>query len=124
MVRPVVSSAIDDDAGSATVFLAFAVAILMALTVAGVQLGSAMIARQQAENAADLGALAGAALIFSGEAAACAKAGATVTRGGASLESCRTDGLDLLIEVSVAAGFLGGRAPAKARAGPVGVTVG
>lgn len=113
------ASAGTPEAGSATVFVAVAGSVLLVLSVIGVQLGSAMVARHRAESAADLGALAGASQILAGVSVACERATIVAAAGGARLDSCVQDGLDLMVMVSVPAGFLGGRATARARAGPV-----
>ncbi len=107
------------EAGSATVFVAVAGSVLLVLSVVGVQLGAAMVARHRAESAADLGALAGASQILAGAEVACQRATVIAGLGGARLDSCVQEGLDLLVVVSVPTGFLGGRATARARAGLV-----
>ena len=107
------------DQGVSTVFACLSVVLMMAVTVLAIRLGGAMLARQQAETAADLGALAGAAGILSGADAACAMASAVVTANRASMTSCHADGLDLLVEVQMPAPAWGGMASAPARAGPV-----
>jgi secretion/DNA translocation related TadE-like protein len=107
------------DAGVSTVFACLAVGLFMAVTVIGIRLGGAMLARQQAETAADLGALAGAADILRGPGAACATAGEVVAANHGSMTSCAADGLDLLVTVEVSAPAWGSNASARARAGPV-----
>ncbi len=107
------------DFGVSTVFACLAVGLMMAVTVIGIRLGGAMLARQQAETAADLGALAGAARILQGSGAACAAAGRLVTANLGTMASCTVVGLDLLVEVHVPAPAWGGTASAHARAGPV-----
>jgi secretion/DNA translocation related TadE-like protein len=102
-----------------TIFGCLSVGLLLAVTIVAVRLGGAMLARQQAETAADLGALAGAAQILHGSAAACAAAGRVVTANSATMTSCTADGLDVLVEVDARAPALGGIALAHARAGPV-----
>ncbi|MGI8590396.1 MAG: pilus assembly protein TadG-related protein [Nakamurella sp.] len=54
------------DAGMATVFTALAIGVLILVAGIGLRIGGAVLARQQAETAADLGALAGAAHIWRG----------------------------------------------------------
>ena len=107
------------DAGVSTVFACLAVGLFMAVTVIGIRLGGAMLARQQAETAADLGALAGAATILRGASAACATAGDVVAANHGSMTSCAADGLDLRVAVQVPAPAWGSSASARARAGPV-----
>ncbi len=104
--------------GVSTVFACAAVALLMAVTALAIRLGGATLARQQAETAADLGALAGASRIVQGSAAACALAREVVTVNRASMASCVTDGLDLMVEVHVPVQIWNANASAHARAGP------
>ncbi|MFI7675132.1 Rv3654c family TadE-like protein [Actinophytocola sp. NPDC049390] len=79
---------------------------------------SAVVARHQAEGAADLAALAAAVTVADGERAACAEARWVVERMGGVLRSCRLSGWDALVEVVVAFGPFGSAA-GRARAGPV-----
>lgn len=106
------------DEGVSTIFACLAVCLMIVVTALGIRLGGAILARQQAENAADLGALAGAAAIMSGQTAACARAGQVVSANAGSMTACAADGLDLLVQVQVAVAW-GGAATAHARAGPV-----
>lgn len=106
------------DQGSATVVGAVAVLAMLSIVVVVVQLGAAAIARHRAGSAADLAALAGASVAVRGTGVACGRAAELVVAGGARLESCRVDGLDVLVTVSVGAGLLNRRANARARAGP------
>ena len=98
-------------------FVALAVGVLMVVAGLGIRLGGAMIARERAETAADLGALAGAAKVLQGAGVACARAGAVVSINGGSMASCTVDGFDVLVEARV--GTWGGSASGRARAGPV-----
>ena len=109
----------DRDEGVSTVFGAMMVGLLIVVTGVCVRLGGAMLARQQAETAADLGALAGAAEILRGPDAACAEVARVVTANRARLVSCVVDGFDVLVRAEVAAPAFGGTAAARARAGPV-----
>lgn len=95
--------------------------VLLSAGMAGALLGAALVARHQAQTAADLGALAGAGHAVAGEPTACARAAALVAANGARLTDCRLDGLDLVVTVAVSAPAVGaGRvATATARAGPV-----
>lgn len=99
----------------------FCAMALIAVTVLVLQVGAATLARQRAETAADLGALAGAAAALGGAQAACDAAAAVAAANGAAVRHCATDGADVLVEVraDVAVGPLGRRAEARARAGPV-----
>jgi secretion/DNA translocation related TadE-like protein len=107
--------------GSATVItLAVGlVAVLMAMTVAAA--GAAMVARQRAQAAADLAALAAAGDATEGEAGACAAARQIAGANGAEIVHCGLNGWDAIVTVSVrphgTAGGLG-VATASARAGP------
>lgn len=113
----------ESDRGAATVWAAGAIAGLMSLTVFGLYLGGALVARHQAESAADLAALAGAGSVVAGEQYACARARRVTDRMGVRLASCRARGWDVLVEVVARpGGRLGGLgdATSRARAGPVG----
>ena len=112
---------IDRDEGVATIFVCLTVGLLILVLAIGLRLGGAVLARQKAETAADLGALAGAARMLLGTSAACATATDLVVANGAQLMSCRAEGLDLLVEVSVPVPAFGDHATARARAGPVAV---
>ena len=104
-----------------TVFACLVVALFLAIAAVGIRVGGAVLARQQAETAADLGALAGAARILEGQVAACAAAGAVVAANHGTMTSCSVDQLDLLVVANVSAPALGGSASGRARAGPVTV---
>ncbi|OBJ47200.1 helicase [Mycobacterium sp. 1423905.2] len=96
---------------------AFLVVVLLCVTAAGVYVGSAVVARHRAQAAADLAALAAAAELPYGIAAACARA-TTVAQGmHVSATGCAVDELDVVVttEVPVA---IAGIARAGARAGP------
>jgi secretion/DNA translocation related TadE-like protein len=111
----------EGDQGVATVWAAGAIAVLMSMAVFGLHLGEALVLRHQTESAADLAALAGAATVVAGEQYSCAQARRVVDRMGVRLVSCRTRGLDLLVEVAARPrGWLGGlgAATGRARAGP------
>ena len=110
------------DGGSATVAVVGAIALLLVLTVAGLSLGSAVLASHRARSAVDLAALAGASALMSGDslALACARAGGVARRGDTAIVSCTAAGGDSLTvrgEVSASIPLLG-RAVATARAGP------
>ncbi len=110
------------DRGSASVWLVGAVGVLLVVVVAAVHLGAAVVARHQAESAADLAALAGAGRAVAGERAACERVAGITERMRVRLDSCRLLGWDVLVEVSARpAGPVGrfGAATARARAGPV-----
>lgn len=110
-----------DDRGVATVWAAGAIAVLVSTAVFGLHLGQAMVARHQAESAADLAALAGAAEVVAGEQYACAQARRVTDRMRVQLASCRMSGLDVLVGTTTQPrGWLGGLGVAmgRARAGP------
>ena len=93
------------------------VAVLLCVTVAGAYLGSVLVARHRAQSAADLAALAAAARLPSGIAAACADATRVAREMRVTAPRCEVDDLDVVITVEVAV-FFGGAARAAARAGP------
>lgn len=98
------------------------VVVLLCVAVVGAHLGAAVIARHRAQAAADLAALAAAARLPAGETAACARATAVARRAGAAAARCEVQGLDVVVTVDVAVGWVGpaGTARAAARAGPAG----
>jgi len=95
------------------------VAVLLCVTGAGAYLGSVVVARHRAQSAADLAALAGAARLPSGPAAACARATLVAREMRVNDAQCQVDDLDVVVTVEVAVAFAGA-ARAAARAGPVG----
>lgn len=100
------------------------VMVLLVVTGVAVHVGAAVLARERAETAADLAALAGAAQLLRGTEVACAAAGVVARSNGAEVTGCRVDGLDLLVEVNVevevaVGGGVGGPVAGRARAGPV-----
>ena len=101
--------------GSATV-LALA-GVMVCLTIAGIWLaaGRAALARQRAETAADLAALAGAQSLALAAAAPCAAAGAAAAANSGRLLACSIAGDDVRVVVSVSAPVA---AQATAHAGP------
>jgi secretion/DNA translocation related TadE-like protein len=97
------------------------VAVLLAVTVGAVYVGSAVIARHRAQAAADLAALAGAGQVAHGGAAACGRAGAVADSMHTAVTECTVNDLDVVVtvEVAVSLGRFGiGTARAVARAGP------
>lgn len=121
--RPVTAAGrgVGRDRGAATVLTCVMTVVLLVMTGLAVHMGAAVLARQRAETGADLAALAGAAQLLRGAEVACAAAGVVARANGAAMTGCRTDGLDLLVEVRVdlASGAFGGSAQGRARAGPV-----
>lgn len=111
---------VDDDEGTMTVMTAFAVAAVLALTVAVLLVGRAAVAAHAARAAADLAALAGAHALRAGQDA-CAAAAGIAASNSAELSVCRVDGHDVVAraEVRVDLGVFGVRSgSAVARAGP------
>jgi secretion/DNA translocation related TadE-like protein len=106
------------DRGAATVWVVGGIAACMVVMTAVYWLCGAVVARHEAEGAADLGALAAAVTAVDGEETACAEARWVVERMGAVLRSCRLSGWDALVEADVAYPPFGSAA-ARARAGPV-----
>jgi secretion/DNA translocation related TadE-like protein len=108
-----------EDRGAASVLVLAIGLVLVLLGVAGATVGAARVARHQARNAADLGALAGAAHTIEGQAAACAVAARFVRANEARMTGCAVTGLEIVVRASV--GFRGFPAGAEvaARAGPV-----
>jgi secretion/DNA translocation related TadE-like protein len=87
-------------------------AVLLAVTVGGFYLGSAVVARHRAQAAADLSALAAAAALARGADAACSQAAVIANAMNVAVADCTVDDLDVVITIRV------GRAHAAARAGP------
>ncbi|WP_430781059.1 Rv3654c family TadE-like protein [Actinoplanes sp. G11-F43] len=114
----------EGDRGAASVLVLAIGLVLVLLGVAGATVGSARVARHQARNAADFGALAGAAHAIEGQMAACAVAGRYVRANDARMTGCVVTGLEIVVRASV--GFPGFPAGAEeaARAGPVGSVAG
>lgn len=97
-------------------------AVLLAITLAGVYVGSAVIARHRAQAAADLAAVAAAAHLTDGTGAACSRASALAHAMRTAVTHCVVEDLDVVVtvETSVPLGRIAvGPARATARAGPV-----
>ncbi len=94
------------------------VGVLLSAAGAGAYVGSAVLARHRAQAAADLAALAGAARLPAGAAAACTRATAVAREMRVTDARCEVDELDVVVAVQVTVAF-GGAARAAARAGPV-----
>lgn len=110
------------DRGSASVLVLAVGLVLLTAGMVGAAVGTAIVARHQAQVAADFAALAGAAYAINGETVACARAGELATANGAQLTGCRLDGLDLAVTVAVPVtgpAAVAGPATATARAGPI-----
>lgn len=109
------------DDGVATVLVVAGLAALLMVVVAATWLAAAVIARHRAAGAADLAALAGAAVVVRGADAACAAAIRIADANGATVQDCRVSGADVRIVagVDLRVGPIAGTATARARAGPV-----
>ncbi|MCP9621603.1 flp pilus-assembly TadE/G-like family protein [Nocardia otitidiscaviarum] len=110
------------DAGSATVTAAWALAALLTVTLLLAQLGVAVVARHEAQSAADLAALAAAGGLDRGTDAGCAEANRVGQRMGVRIRGCVVAGWDVTVTVEsgITLGPLGTRmVRASARAGPV-----
>lgn len=97
------------------------VAVLLAVTLGGVYLGSAVIARHRAQAAADLASLAAAGRLAGGADVACQQASAVAQAMHTELMRCAVEDLDVVVtvEAPVSFGRVGvGPAQAAARAGP------
>jgi secretion/DNA translocation related TadE-like protein len=97
-------------------------AVLLAITIGGVYVGSAVIARHRAQAAADLAAVAAAVYLADGTRAACSRASALALAMNAAITRCEVEDLDVLVtvETRVPIGRIAvGPARATARAGPV-----
>jgi secretion/DNA translocation related TadE-like protein len=94
-------------------------AVLLAFTIGGVYVGSAVIARHRAQAAADLAALAAAGRLAVGADAACAQASVVAQAMRTAVTQCVVEDLDVVVtvEAPVALGVWG-PAWAAARAGP------
>ena len=87
-------------------------AVLLAVTIGGCYLASAVIARHRAQAAADLAALAAAARLPDGSEVACGEASLIADAMGVGVADCVVDGLDVVVTITA------GPARAVARAGP------
>lgn len=97
------------------------IAALVSVTIGISWLGAAVVARHEAQGAADLAALAAAGALPTGRDAACDAADDLAAANRAEVTRCQVDGLDVLIEarIMVRLGRFGlGPAQAVARAGP------
>jgi secretion/DNA translocation related TadE-like protein len=101
-----------DDRGAATVLAAAMMAVLLAVTVGGIYIGSAVVARHRAQSAADMAALAAALRLPEGAEPACGQASVIAKAMKAELAACEIDELDVVVTVQA------GPARAAARAGP------
>ncbi|MEV4533201.1 Rv3654c family TadE-like protein [Asanoa sp. NPDC049518] len=112
------------DRGAATIWVLGVGLGFVLLGLACAAVGVAAIGRHQAQTAADLGALAGAARTLEGRDAACARAAEIVSANGGRMSGCVVQGLDVVVTVAVEVRLpprgSARVATARARAGPVG----
>lgn len=118
---PADETAGESDAGVATVLVAAGLAALLVVLIAATWLAAAVTARHRAGAAADLTALAGAAVVVRGADAVCAAAVRVAEANGAALDSCRVTGVTVRVATTVAVrvGPIDGSAVGRAQAGPV-----
>ena len=110
------------DAGTATAMVLGLAAVRVLCGAVATALGAVAVARQQAASAADLSALAAAAVVLHGPDVACDRARSLAAEVGAVLSSCEVDGDRVEVVAQVRpAGPLGrlGTASVRAAAGPV-----
>lgn len=103
--------------GAATVLVVAMAGVLMFVMTGLAAAGGLVTAQRRAQAAADLAALAGASHLED----ACASAAQVALANGAALESCRLDGDEVTLTVSVAGPQVPWRevrVAAEARAGP------
>lgn len=109
--------------GVATVLVLSLAAVLVLFAAVAAALAAVAVARQRAASAADLSALAAAAVTLEGPDVACDRARRLAVLAGARVSSCSVEG-DLVHVVAEVRppGAIGrlGTASAQARAGPVG----
>lgn len=88
------------DRGSMTLNVVF-FGLLLAFVFAAVMAVESVLATQvRVSQSADLAALSAAAKVWSGEAVACAEADRIAAAHGTAIAQCRTDGLDVQLEVA------------------------
>lgn len=111
-----------DEAGAGTVFgLAFLAVIAVAAVVA-IGVAAIVLAHRRAESAADLAAIA-AASGFQRGVDPCSEAQRVALANAAEMTGCTMDGPNAIVEVaSVASVGIELSMPARARAGPEGLT--
>ena len=93
------------------------VAVLLSVTAGSACVGAAVVARHQAQAAADLSALAAAARVPAGAGSACGQADAVARAMRAHVVGCTLEDLDVVVTIEVGVGRWG-NARAAARAGP------
>ena len=97
------------------------IAVVVAIAMGAIVVGSAVIARHRAQASADLAALAAAGRVASGGEVACSWAASVAAAMHSVVTTCRVEELDVVVdvEIPVSLGRWGlGSARAAARAGP------
>jgi secretion/DNA translocation related TadE-like protein len=110
------------DRGAASVWLLALGVAVVAMAAFGASVGAAIVARHQAQTAADLGALSAAVHAVEGSTAACGHATRVVSANHAQMVQCRVVGLEAVVSVRRRAAGLAAALPhalARSRAGPV-----
>ena len=87
------------DRGSATIWVTVMSLIVVMCATGGLVLGQTYIANRKAQGAADLGALAGASHMGTGQA--CVIAEDVVTRNGVRLDECNEAGNEITLVASL-----------------------
>lgn len=115
MTKPRVS----DEAGAATMLAAVLVAALVTITLGGLWLGAAQVARHRAQAVADLAAVAAAGRLPLGPDTACQQARDLAAVMKATVRACDVEELDVVVTIAVRmSGWINSEAWAAARAGP------
>ncbi|MUN38074.1 Rv3654c family TadE-like protein [Actinomadura litoris] len=111
------------DRGAATLWVLTFTAIIWLVGVSAMAVGGVRAARHHADAAADLAALAAAARVPEGAAAACARARGIAAESGARVARCAVkDGtvdVSVTLALRVPLGVGAVRVGSRARAGPV-----
>lgn len=106
-----------EEAGVASVLVLTLACALVAIAWGAVSLVALLIAHREAQNAADLAALAAAGHVADGEDG-CSLAATVATANKASLVSCEVEGSTVVVEVQVRVAGRVAEVHARARAGP------
>ncbi|MDL4818222.1 Rv3654c family TadE-like protein [Actinomadura opuntiae] len=112
------------DRGAGTLWVVAFMALIWVGGVVAMEVGGVRAARHRGDAAADLAALAGAARVPDGSAAACGAAREIARRSGARMARCAVRGEIVEVSVTVAlrapVGDGAVRIESRARAGPAG----
>jgi secretion/DNA translocation related TadE-like protein len=90
------------DRGSASLLVLVHLGVLLLLACALATVSALVVAHRQAQAAADLAALAGARAIVGGDAG-CRAAAMIARSNDGTLRGCRSDGVEVVVHVSVPA---------------------